>query len=475
MCAAALLAAAAARQGAAQTSARASGIIARGDSAALVRAISAYVEAQRSIEHVPGIAVAVVAGERVLFAGGFGLENVESQAPASDRTAFSTLSVGKQITATIVMRLVERGRIALSDSAARYVPSLALNYGGVTVQQLLSHTSGIPDYTNVRDWRAQLREDRSPDVLIAPALASAPRFAPGARWEYSNTNYYVLGLIIAAATGAPYERAVDDLAGDAGMSSTRLDDLSRIVPHRAGGYVWNAGSLFNDERPSPTQVWAAGGFVTTVRDLARWEIARFTHALLRPETLRLMEEPARLAGGDSAPYGIANELSRDHDHRVAGHQGGGLGFNTAIRRYVDDSVSVIVLTNLRTGPSERIAAHIAGFLIPGLNDEANAGIADSKPSLTQRLRRVLQDASHGVVDSSLIAPASRQELVPFIRTTGPRFLGTLGELTQFTLLEEKPLANRGTERRYRAVFGTRTLIWTFVLDDEGRIRSLEPS
>lgn len=437
--------------------------------------IDAYIAAEMKKSHAPGVSIAVVQNGKTVYAKGYGMANVELSVPATADTEYELLSVGKQFTAVAVMLLVEEGRVALDDKITKYLPDAPAAWSSVTVKQLLSHTSGIPDYTNAPGWRESIRLDRSPQELIKPVMSLPLQFQPGEKWDYSNTNYYLLGMIVEKASGKSYADFLSErIFKPLGMNDTRVNNLSEIIRNRAAGYHWQRDALRNAEYISPTQKWAAGNVVSTANDMAKWAIALDTAKLLKKESLDLMQMPAKLNSGEETKYGFANELDTDHGHAVAGHQGGGLAFNATLLRFPDDKLSVVVLSNLTQAPTQAMARRIASFYLPAISDERNRGIADADPKTTEILRGVLVDAAKGKANAALFAAEAQEKMIPFIERVGPRFLGSMGALQSFVLLEQTD-AGANRIRRYRAAFANgASLIWTFELTKDGKILSMEP-
>jgi CubicO group peptidase (beta-lactamase class C family) len=348
------------------------------------------------------------------------------------------------------------------------------SWRAVTVRQLLSHTGGIPDYTRVPGFMRGLWLDVSPQDVIESVAAKPLDFEPGTRWSYSNTDYFLLGMIVEKASGSTYAQFLHDrIFEPLGMTSTQINDLGEVIPKRAAGYAWGHDRLRNEEYVSPSQKWAAGAAVSSVQDLARWEMAIASGKLLRAESWRAMEAPVHLKDGTQSHYGFANELEVDHGHRVAGNQGGAPGFDATLLRYPDDGLSVIVLTNLRGAESRVLARRIASLYLPVLSVAGNRGIEDPDPRFTERFTAVLEAAARGEVDETQFTPQGQTEVVPMIRRAGPQFIGPLGILQSLTLLESRA-GDHGRVLRYRASYASRSIIWTIEIDASGEIASMDP-
>jgi CubicO group peptidase (beta-lactamase class C family) len=436
-------------------------------------AVDTYVTAQMRQDHIPGLSLAVVRDGRVVLARGYGFANVEARLPATPDTVYEVMSLTKQFVAAAILRLVEAHRLTLNLPLAAILPHLPPTWDPITLRQLLAQTSGIPDYTEVPGFTGDLRQEVSPQALLQPVQARPLLFAPGTQWGYSNSNYLLLGLVLERVTGHSVAQALHDAVfAPLGMTATRVNDLAAIIPRRAAGYTWRGTQLENAGYVSPTQMGAAGDVISTVLDLARWDQALALGQLLTRSDTALMATPTHLPDGTLAPYGLGTELDMVNGHRVVGHQGSGLGFNATLARFVDDHLTVIVLCNLTGAPSQPIARHIATLYLPALSYASEHAIADPEPGTTARLREVLVSLQHGSVNPAFFAPSARAGLQG-LGQEGRRLLGSLGPLHTFALLQRTVTA-RQRVYRYRAVFGTTPLIWSFTLDIQGRIVNFAP-
>ncbi len=240
---------------------------------ALADGVDEYVQKQLETRHIPGVSVAVVKDGRVVMAKGYGVANVELSVPANENTVYQLASVTKQFTATAIMMLVEAGKLSLDDKVTKVLDGLPAAWSEVTVRHLLNHTSGIKSYTSVPSFFATARKDYQKEEIIK-LVADAPlEFAPGEKWNYNNTGFFLLGLIIEKVSGKDYgaflhERIFQPL----GMTSTRVNDLKEIIRNRAPGYAWQNGTLRNGEYLSPTQPYSAGALVSNVGSgIIQWE------------------------------------------------------------------------------------------------------------------------------------------------------------------------------------------------------------
>ncbi len=344
------------------------GTLARGrDGEPTSARVDSVVEAQRKAQKIPGVSVAVCRDGKIVKASGYGLANVEWGVPVTPETIFQTGSVGKQFTATAVMMLVEEGKLRLDDKIAKFIPEAPVTWNDVTVRGLLTHTSGIADYGGEEDTMAKgvinFRKDYTEEELVQ-AFAKMPKdFPAGEKWSYSNTGYVLLGVILHRVTGEFYGDFLQErIFGPLGMTSTRIISEADIVRQRSGGYRLVKGEWKNQEWVAPTlNTTADGALYTNVLDLAKWDAALYTSKLIKRSSLDAMWTPVILTSGKTYPYGFGWDLASKDGHRAASHDGAWQGFTMSMTRYLDEGLTVIVMTNLDSDNSnpEKIDVEVA--------------------------------------------------------------------------------------------------------------------
>ena len=418
-------------------------VAAEGSKSASSERIDKFVHNWMQKRHIPGVSVAIVRDGKVLRATGYGLANAELSVAATERTVYQLASVTKTFTATAVMMLVEEGKITLDDKITARLPDLPPAWGAVTVRDLLSHTSGIKSYTSVKDFHKTARKDYTHREILDLVAKEPLEFAPGEKWNYCNTGYFLLGMLIENVTGKKYGDFLSErIFKPLGMTQTRVNDLRDVIPDRAQGYSWDGHKLRNGEYVSPTQPFAAGMLVSSVADLVKWDTALGTETLVKKSSLQQMWTPAKLNKGTDVEYGLGWEVRKVNGHRLIAHGGGIPGFSTYLSRFVDDRLTVIVLTNADGGSAVALARGIAGTLVPALAPNAEAPIADTDPETTRRLRGVIELASKGEVEPALFAKEAT-ELLPRIRGGKAMFV-TFGALKNFQLHEHKETIEAST-------------------------------
>jgi CubicO group peptidase (beta-lactamase class C family) len=330
--------------------------------------VDKYVRSEMARQKIPGVALLVSRRGKIVQAEGFGLANVELQVAVKPETVFQSGSVGKQFTATAVMMLVEEGKVGLDDPLTKYFLDAPPSWKEVTVRELLSHTAGFGDYPDKFDFRKDWTEDELLKMVEGIPLA----YPPGTKWEYSNLGFLTLGILIHHVTGEFYgdflqQRVFQPL----GMQTTRIISEADIIPNRAAGYRLVKGELKNQEWVSPmVNTTADGSLYFSILDLAKWDAGLYTEKLLKPSSFDQMWTPANLKNGqpNKDGYGFGWFIGERHGHRVISHDGAWQGFKSAIARYVNDQLTVVVLANLAEAKPGEIAEHVADmYLAEGKN------------------------------------------------------------------------------------------------------------
>jgi CubicO group peptidase (beta-lactamase class C family) len=432
--------------------------------------VDAFVQGLMAKHHVPGVSVGVVQDGKVVMAKGYGLANVELDVLATENSVYQLASVTKTFTATAVMLLVKDGKLSLDDKLAERLPDLPAAWEKVTVRNLLNHTSGIKSYTSVKGFEKTMRKDYTHREIIDLVAKEPLEFAPGEKWDYSNTGYFLLGMLIEKASGKPYEAFMAErVFKPLGMTRTRVNDLQAVVPNRVQGYQWDGKELKNGEYVSPSQPFAAGMLLSTVADLIKWDAALADHKVLDEPTLEQMWKPTTLAKGE-APYGFGWGVKKVNGRRVVEHGGGIPGFSTQVCRYLDDKLTVIVLSNAGGGHAGALAHGIAALLVPALKEKPAAPIADKDAKTTERLRRMVEALLKGELDPELFTEEAGKALSPRVKDVKEQ-LAPLGELKTFELVDRKEAAG-GLRLRYRATLEKATLKVIIPLDAAGKIQGV---
>ena len=314
----------------------------------------------------PGAAVLVVQDGRPVLRKGYGMAELELGVPIAPDMVFRIGSTTKEFTSACVLGLAEEGRLALDDPVDKFLPDFPTGGRRVTIEQLLTHTSGIRNYTDMPSFFRRMSEDWTPHEIQAFFQGEPFDFEPGTDWHYDNSGYILLGEILEKVTGRPYADLVaDTIFRPLGMSNTRYGSDAPIIPNRVAGYQRTPNGVVNARFLSMTQPFAAGALVSTVDDLAKWHAALDAGRILSPETRRRMWTPVRLPDGRDTRYGFGWIIWSQDGRRVIEHGGTIHGFQTANLRLPDDRIYVAVLSNCGGCADPRSLALSAATLLAG--------------------------------------------------------------------------------------------------------------
>ena len=329
----------------------------------LDRRIESYLEEY----NIPGGLIAVTSRGRIIHLKAYGLANVELSVPVTDSTVFEIGSISKQFVSAAAMLLVQEGRLGLDDPIHRYLPDLPSEWLGVTVRQLLTHTSGIPDYEEIATYDVY-RFRLTPEEVIRIAHSRPMDFAPGTGWYYSNTGYFLLSMIVERIEGQPLGRVLESrIFGPLGMTQTRMADPEAIIRHRAAGYWVNkVGDLINRNPTETSSTLGAGGILSSAYDLAKWDEALYGNALLSAESKAAMWTPAVLPSGENTEYGFGWGLRPYEGLRQLSHGGQVAGFVANFSRFPDQEVAIIVFLNRYRVSSNRVKVAVLHTFMPSL-------------------------------------------------------------------------------------------------------------
>jgi CubicO group peptidase (beta-lactamase class C family) len=339
--------------------------------------VDAAVRLQMRDQRIPGVSIAVVRNGKIIKAAGYGVANLEVGAPVRVDTIFPAGSITKQFTATAILRLAEEGTIGLDDSITKYFPEAPARWKAITIRHLLTHSSGIPDifgateqnlYTKgVIDWHREYTEDELAHAYFAQPLD----FPPGTRANYSNSGYQMLGFLIHRITGKYYgDFFREHFFAPLGMTTTTVFSYVDVVPNRASGYevvngawknvwMWQSVSTLSN---------AEGSLLMSVLDLAKWDAALNTEHIVKQSSLETMWTPVPLDDGSGSAYlgGMGWYIASAHGHRIVFHTGGAFGFYAVMSRYLDDRLTIIIMTNIDESHADvlKIAGDIADIYLP---------------------------------------------------------------------------------------------------------------
>jgi D-alanyl-D-alanine carboxypeptidase len=319
---------------------------------------------------IAGGVVGVMRDGKIVMLKAYGATDLEDGQSNTPDTIFRIGSITKQFTAAMLLMLVERGQLSLSDPIAKYLPEIPRS-DGITVRHLLDHTSGIHSYTDSNFVESRATKHHSTDELVAYIAGQAEPidFAPGTDYRYNNSGYVLAGAIIERVTGKPYAAALQDMIlTPQGLTDSAFDDERLVLPRRAKGYAQRDGVLAHPLPLSWSVAGSAGAMRSTATDLLRWHHALLGGKVVTPESLALMTTPSRLKDGspvkqlatpdppEQAPmdYGLGLSVGTQGGRRVVGHWGAINGFNACLFSYPDQRTTIVLLVNTEGGANARV-------------------------------------------------------------------------------------------------------------------------
>jgi CubicO group peptidase (beta-lactamase class C family) len=374
--------------------------------AAVAKRVQAVIDRYKARPEFVGLSVAVARGDRVIVDEGVGIANLEWKTPADADTVMRIGSLTKQFTAAAIMKLHEQGKIGLDDSIARYLPDFDTEGRTVTIRQLLTHTSGIPNYTAQPDFMAKYGpRDLSDEELLATIKGVPFDFEPGRKWRYSNTNFYLLGMIVAKVSGMSYADYMQQtFFGPLGLTHTRYGATAPIIPKRAQGYSYDFASKkhLNAAALSMNVPGGAGALISTAGDLVRWQIALTGGRAVSPASYREMIDSAVPTGQGDGKYGFGLGIAELNGHQVVSHNGGINGFNSALTYVPDRGLRVAVISNCEVMLSDLVVNDVFAVLT---SDKPLPPLRDTPmPGGEAFLRKLIADEANGTIDYSTMLP-----------------------------------------------------------------------
>ncbi len=325
--------------------------------------------------NAPGAAVLVIHDGKAIFRKGYGVTDLRTKQTIEPNTDFRLASFTKQFTATCIMLLVHDGRLRYDEHLTDIFPEFPAYGRSITVRNLLNHTSGLPDYEDIlMEQYPNTPPEKIPQILDAGVLKlmeqqSAGKFPPGSKWEYSNSGYATLAMIVEKASGKPFGQFLHDrVFAPLAMDNTLAYEKGKNeVPRRAYGHSKD-GDVFKETDQSPTSaVLGDGGIYTSVDDLVKWDRALQEHTLVSESEMQPALTPVHVADalptseGHNVSYGFGWFLDPYKGHKRMWHDGETIGFRTTIQRFPEDKLTIIVLANRTDVDPAKLALKVAGL------------------------------------------------------------------------------------------------------------------
>ena len=376
-----------------------------------------YMSAAVKVDGFSG-SVLVARDGKPIFNKGYGMANIELGVPNAPQTVYRLGSVTKQFTGMAITILQERGKLSVNDPICKYLADCPAAWQPITVKNLLTHTSGMTNYTSFPDFAKTTILPITPAEMVKILKEKPLEFTPGEKFAYSNSGYFVLGAIIEKVSGKTYADFLqENIFTPLGMKDTGYDNPLKIIKNRAAGYQRVGGEIINASYMDMSVPYAAGSLYSTTGDLLLWDQALYTEKLVKQKSLDEIFTPFK------SGYGYGWGIGKKFDRREISHGGGIYGFATEISRFPDDKVTVVVLSNVQAAPSGKIAGDLAAVVF---------GAAYEIPKERTEIQVDAKILEKYVGDYQLAAP---KIIISFALENG-RLFGQLGGQSKFALSAE---------------------------------------
>jgi len=353
--------------------------------------VDIFIEQQMKAQKIPGLQLAIVKGDKITKVAHYGYANLQDSIPVSNQTVFTINSITKAFVGIAVIQLVEDGKLKLDAPIGHYLPDLPGTWHAVTVQQLLSHISGLPD---IVDEEEAVMIDDDPDQAWEKVLKMPNEFKPGERFSYNQTNYLLLGLLINELSGLPFQEfIVKNQLEIVGMPKTIRSGFGAtkaVVHHSAAGYQFQKGKLSNMYFSFPPFLQTAAGMSSNAEELAKWVIATRKMQLFKnPSSLTALWKPAVLNNGKTSGfssllngYAAGWPVANRSEHPAVAPVGGN---RSAIFVYPKDDLAIVILTNLSGSTPDKFIDELAGIFISDMKEVNGFGLSTSLKVLKKSL------------------------------------------------------------------------------------------
>jgi CubicO group peptidase (beta-lactamase class C family) len=313
----------------------------------------------------PGCVLLIAKKGKLLYEKGFGLANLELNVPMKPEMVFRVGSITKQFTAVAILQLVEKGKLALTDSIQQYISRFRYKGNTITIRHLLTHTSGIKGYEEID---AKVPNAIRVDFAAATVIDSLDKlpldFAPGTRYQYSNSNYFLLGSIIEKVSGKTYPQYLqENIFNVIGLSSTFYESQSAIIPNRVSGYSLENEQYRNAGYISMSLVYSAGALLSNAADLYQWHQALYQGKLISKQNLQAATTPHQLSNGQAIEYGYGWFIRNDNGLLSIGHGGAIDGFRAIENYFPEQDVYMVLLCNAENDRYQSLFQQVADIVL----------------------------------------------------------------------------------------------------------------
>lgn len=328
------------------------------DANSLAKEIEMYMAASIKHDYFSGSILIAKNGE-VIYQKGYGLANIEHNVPNKINTVFLIGSIAKQFTALATLQLAELGKLNINDPIGKYIKNSPHSWRQITIKNLLNQTSGIVNYSRLPDWDEKHSiQPYTPKELIDLVRHLPLLFNPGEKFNYSNTNYDLLAMIIENVSGMSYHNFLEEnIFNPLGMKNTGATRPSQVIENRASGYYTKLNSFVNAPYENSENSIGSGSILSTLADLLLWDQALYSTKLVSAKTIEEMSTPVK------GNYGYGTENYQMFDKRTIGHAGSQNGFSSLLLRYPEERITIIVLSNSDKASGNRVGKDLLAIML----------------------------------------------------------------------------------------------------------------
>ncbi len=405
----------------------------------------------------PSASVAVVVGDKIVLAKGYGLARLTPPSPATADTRYGIGSISKEFTAAAILILESEGKLSLDDHVSKWFPDLT-EADKITVRQILSHTAGYQDFYAEDYTLTPMQKPTTPEGIMAGWAKKPLDFKPGEDWQYSNTGYVIAGRIVEKVSGQSlFAFLQQHIFAPLRMNGAVDNDARRIAAPDAAGYTRAALGPVRPVIPEGSGwMYGAGELAMPARDVAKWDISEIDKSLLSPKAYSEQVQTIKLSSGKDTDYAMGLFVSKPGGRTMYEHSGEIAGFVSENRIYPDDKAAIVVLTNIEAnGAAGMIADRITDVILP-------------PDPLDAKIKAVFLGLQKGELDRSLLAPNLNDY---FTAITVGDFANSLGPLGEPYLFQRRAERDRGGMkfRSYRIAFDKKTLSLTVYVMPDGKL------
>jgi D-alanyl-D-alanine carboxypeptidase len=408
---------------------------------------------------VPSASIAIVQNGKIAYLQAYGDARLDPRTAAHPDMRYSIGSISKQFTVAAILLLQEQGKLSLDDKVSRFIPALT-RANEVSIRQLLSHTSGYQDFWPQDYVMPMMLKPVTVEKILDGWARKPLDFDPGSKWQYSNTNYVIAGVIVEKASGMPFIQFLrEKVLTPVGIKNAADTDQAKLSEADPTGYMrYGLGPL----RPAPKEgqgwMFAAGELAMPAEDLARWDISIIDQTLMKPSSYRQFETEVLLNNGMGTQYGLGLDIDTEAGHRVLGHSGEVSGFTAQNTVFPDDRAAIVVLIN-------QDAVNASGQIAHGIAPLLFATADSATPQRLDQARKIFDGLQHGTVDRSLFTDNANFYFSGGALKDFATGLASLGAPQEFTQTYQE-LRGGMILRVYRVKFAQKTLrAWTFEMPD----------